>query len=78
MVKSFLCILKCNHSSLQNNYSTQETISTCGELVIVCNDHTTLAIIIVAQNGVLQKIETASRDPSYCILKTIKEKLIQK
>ena len=76
MVKSFLCILKCNHSSLQNNYSTQETISTCGELVIVCNDHTTLAIIIVALNGVLQKIETASRDPSYCILKTIKEKLI--
>ena len=50
MVKSFLCILKCNHSSLQNNYSTQETISTCGELVIVCNDHTTLAIIIVAWN----------------------------
>ena len=66
MVKSFLCILKCNHSSLQNNYSTQETISTCGELVIVCNDHTTLAIIIVAWNGVVycKKIETASRDPS--------------
>lgn len=66
MVKSFLCILKCNHSSLQNNYSTQETISTCGELVIVCNDHTTLAIIIVGWNGVVycKKIETASRDPS--------------